>query len=103
MFDASTENQPISARHRRCSIAPRQMASEISIVVADVSRASAIRDRVQLPGRAIDFTSGNLGSAMESIRAYRPKVVAVDALFAQMPAGVAFIDRVDALALPGTA
>jgi PilZ domain len=79
------------------------MSPEISIVVADVSRVSAIRGRVQLPGRAMDFTSGNLASAMDSIRAHRPSVVAVDALFADTAAGAAFIDRVNGLALPGTA
>jgi hypothetical protein len=78
------------------------MSSEISIVVADVSRMSAIRERVHLPGRVTHFTSGNLAAAMENIRAHRPKVVAIDALFAQTPSGAAFADRVDALAIAGS-
>ena len=62
----------------------------------------AIRDGMQLPVRAMHFTSGNLGSALESIRAYRPKVVAIDALFAQTPPGAAFVDRVEKLAIAGS-
>jgi PilZ domain-containing protein len=79
------------------------MPSDVSIVVADVSRLAAIREGVRLPGRAMHFTSGSLASAMESVRAYRPKLVAIDALFAPTPPGVAFIERVDAMAIPGIA
>lgn len=75
------------------------MPSDISIVVADAARMSAIRDGMHMPGRAMHFTIGNLASAMESIRAHQPKLVAVDALFAQTPPGVAFVDRVEKLAI----
>jgi len=46
------------------------------------------------------FAANSLGSAMESIRAYRPKVVAIDAVVAQTPAGVTFLERVEQLAIP---
>src|SRR5262249_50836164 len=52
----------------------RSMA-DVSIIVADSSRMAAIRDGVKLPGRCMHFNSGSLASAMESIRAYRPKIV----------------------------
>jgi len=68
---------------------------DFSVIVADANRIQAIRNGVQLPGRVLQFTSGNTGSAMESIRAYRPKLVAIDAVFAESPAGIAFADRVD--------
>jgi PilZ domain-containing protein len=76
---------------------------DVSIVVADVSRIGAIRDGLQLPGRTMHFTSATLGSAIESIRAYRPRLVAIDARFAETPAGVAFVGRVEAIGLAGSA
>jgi hypothetical protein len=76
---------------------------DVSVVVADVSRTAAIRDGLQLPGRTMHFTSGSLASAVESIRAYRPKVVAIDALFAQTPSGASFADRIEAMSIPGIA
>ena len=75
------------------------MPSDISIVVADATRMPAIRDALQTPGRALYFTAGNLASALDSIRTYQAKLVAVDALWAQTPPGVAFIDRVETLAI----
>jgi PilZ domain-containing protein len=80
----------------------RAMA-DVSIVVADATRLAAIRDGLQLPGRMMHFSSGSLGSAVESIRAYRPKVVAVDALFVQTTAGASFVERLDAMSLAGVA
>lgn len=77
------------------------MASDVSILVADAARLASIRESVPLPGRPMHFTSGNIGSAMSSIRAYRPKVIAVDARFAETPSGAAFLDQVDGLGIPG--
>ena len=77
------------------------MPSDISVVVADVSRLASVRDGLRLPGRMMHFSSGSLASAIESIKTYQPKVVAVDALFAQTLSGGAFVDRVDALPAPG--
>jgi hypothetical protein len=73
------------------------MPFEISVVVAEASRLQAIRDGLSVPGRGTYFTAGNLTGAMESIRMYLPKLVAVDALWAQTPPGVAFIERVEQL------
>lgn len=75
------------------------MASDVTIVIADPGRLAAIREGATLPGRVMHFTSTSLGSAFESIRAYRPKVVAVDAGFAETPSGAAFVDRIDALGI----
>ena len=76
------------------------MPFDLSIVIADATRMPAIRASMPLPGRVLHFTLGNLTSAMESIRAYRPSLVAVDALWAQTPPGAAFIERVETLAIP---
>ena len=77
------------------------MASDVSVVVADVCRIASVREGLHLPGRMMHFSSGSLASAIESIKTYQPKVVAVDALFAQTTPGAAFIDRVDALPVRG--
>ena len=58
------------------------MPSDISIVIADVTRLPAIREGMPLGGRAMHFTGGNLGAALESVRMYQPKLVAIDALLA---------------------
>lgn len=48
------------------------------------------------------FTPGSVGSAMEAVRNYKPRTIAIDAVFGQTPMGVAFIDRVDALGIAGS-
>lgn len=75
------------------------MSNDITVVVAEAGRLNAIRDHMALPGRAIYFTTGNVAAAIENIRSYRPKLVAIDALWAQTPPGTAFIDRVERLAI----
>jgi PilZ domain len=72
----------------------------MTIIVADPMRIPAIRDGMLLPGRLMYFAAGNLASAIETIRAHQPKLVVVDALFAQTPPGLAFVDRVEKLAIP---
>jgi hypothetical protein len=71
------------------------MTSGICVVVADSTRLPAIRDGLRLPVRAVYFTSGSLASALEGIRTNQPKLVAVDAVFAQTPQGIAFVERVE--------
>ena len=78
------------------------MAPDVSIIVADPSKIAAIRECLSFPGRVMPFASGSVASALESVRAYRPKVVAIDAIFAQTPPGAAFLDYVGALAIPGS-
>jgi len=77
------------------------MPPDITILVADPSKIAAIRESLSFPGRVMTFASGSVASAMESVRAYRPKVLAIDAIFAQTPPGAALVDRVGALAIPG--
>src|SRR5579872_6689377 len=62
----------------------------------------SIRNGVHLPGRALQFTESNLASALENVRAHRPHLIVIDALFAQTPQGVAFVDRVEKLAIAHT-
>jgi hypothetical protein len=71
------------------------MPSNISIVIADPTRMPIIRERLRLPGQALHFTSGSLAPAIENIRSYQPKLIAVDMLFAQTPSGMAFVERVE--------
>jgi hypothetical protein len=78
------------------------MPSDVSIVVADPSRLAAIRDGASLPGRIMTFTTGSVPSAIASIKAYRPRIIAVDAIFADTPAGAAFIERVEPLTMAGS-
>jgi len=78
------------------------MPSDVSVVVADACRIASVRDALRLPGRMMHFSSGSLASAIESIKTYQPRMVAIDALFAQTASGAAFVDRIDALPAGGT-
>ena len=78
------------------------MASELTIVIADVTRMAAIRSGLPLAGRVLQFTNGNLGSALEAIQKHAPKVVAIDAILVQTQQGLGFIKRVENLALQGS-
>src|SRR6266852_5793204 len=78
------------------------MAADVTVLIADPLRMTAIRDELRMPGRVLRFSSSNLPSVLESIRANEPGIVAVDALFAETPAGKAFVDRVDKLAIPSS-
>jgi PilZ domain-containing protein len=77
------------------------MAADITVVVADPARIDAVRATVSLPGRVMSFPTNGIGSAVASIRAYRPKTVAVDAIFADSPYGATFLDQVEALRIAG--
>src|SRR5262245_49108440 len=78
------------------------MPSDVSIIVADATRLALIRDSASLPGRHMPFASSALASALASIQAYRPKVIAVDAIFAETPAGATFIEQIEPLAKGGS-
>jgi hypothetical protein len=71
------------------------MPSDVSIVIADPSSLDAIRISAPLPGRVMPFASTALASALSSIQAYRPRIVAIDAMFAETPSGAAFIDQIE--------
>ena len=79
------------------------MASDLTIVIADVTRMAAIRSGLLLPGRVEQFTNFNLSPALEAIRTHQPQVIAVDALLIQTQQGQSFIKRVESLATPGCA
>jgi hypothetical protein len=85
--------------HSSCTTPRHRMPSDFTIVVADAARMPAIRAGLHVIGRAMHITSGNLASAMESIKNFQPKLVAVDAHFAQTLTGAAFIERVEKLAI----
>ena len=84
--------------HSRCSLTLRAMPSEISIVIADPTRMPVIRDRLQMPGHVMHFSAANLGTAIDNIRSYQPKLVAIDVLFARTQSGAAFVERIERLA-----
>src|SRR3989442_13741128 len=47
-------------------------------------------------------TSAALASSIASIQAYRPKIIAIDAIFAETLSGAAFIDQIDPLTRGGS-
>lgn len=77
------------------------MPSDVSIIIADSSCLDAIRVSAPLPGRVMPFASTALASALSSIQAYRPRIVAIDAIFAETPSGAAFIDQIEPLTRGG--
>ena len=79
------------------------MANDVTVLVADPPRVAALRDEFHPPGRVLRFSSSNLPSVLESIRAHQPAAVVLDALFAQSAEGQAFVHRVEQLAVPESA
>src|SRR5262245_7531074 len=78
------------------------MPSDVSIVVADAGSLNVIRDTASLPGRVMPFASSALASALASIQAYRPRTVAIDAIFAESPNGATFITQIEPFMGTGT-
>jgi PilZ domain-containing protein len=76
------------------------MANDVTVLVADPPRVAALRDALHLPGRVLRFSSSNLPSVFESIRANQPGVVVFDAMFAETAEGKAFVHRVEQLSIP---
>jgi hypothetical protein len=79
------------------------MPSDMTVVVADTTQTAAIRAGLPLSGHVRWFTGGNLATALESIQLNHPKIIAVEAALAQRPQGQAFLSRVEALAIRGSA
>jgi hypothetical protein len=77
------------------------MPTDLTIVVADVTRTAAIRSGLRLPGRVTHFNNTNLATPLEAIRTQQPTVVAIDALLVQTQQGLGFIKRIESLAIPG--
>ena len=74
------------------------MSSDLAIVIADAVRQRSIRLESPFSGRVLYFTDSSLISALESIRAHKPKVVAVEAQLAHSGEGRAFIERLKSAA-----
>jgi hypothetical protein len=79
------------------------MASDITVVVADAAQTVAIRAGLPLSGRVTCFTATNLFAARESIQMHHPKLIVVEAVFAQTPPGQEFLTRIKSLAIRGSA
>jgi PilZ domain-containing protein len=79
------------------------MPSDLTILVADVTRMAAIRAGLLLTGRVVQFTNFNLSTALAAIQTDEPCVVAIDALLVQTQQGLGFIKRVESLAKAGFA
>ena len=77
------------------------MTSDLTVAIADGSRIALIRSGLPLSGRGVWFNSSSLASALEAIKTQEPRLVAIDALFAQTQQGQVFIKRVDSLAMAG--
>ena len=78
------------------------MASDITVVIADPAQTLAIRAGLPLSGRVTWLSAGNLFAAHESIQMHHPKVIAVEAGFAQTPSGHEFLARIEKLAIRGS-
>jgi len=76
------------------------MPAEVSVLLADPARLTAFRDGIRLPGRVLRFATINLASVLDTIKASRPGLVAIDGVFAQRLEGQAFVDRVRKLGIP---
>src|SRR5207247_10215469 len=72
----------------------------LTVVVADPARMSGIRDGLPTPGRVLRYPTGNLASVFESIRANQPRLIILDWLFLQTPAGHGLVERIHQLNLP---
>jgi hypothetical protein len=80
-----------------------KMPSDLTIVVADVTRMGAIRSGLKIPGRVAYFASSSLGSALEAVQTHGPKVVAIDSGIVQTQQGSGFVKRLENLATPNCA
>jgi hypothetical protein len=79
------------------------MASDITILVTDATQALSVRAGLSLSGRVKCFTPGSLFAAQESIQMHHPRLIAVEAEFAQTPAGQEFLTRIERLAIRDSA
>ena len=77
------------------------MSDTVTVLIADAQRMPALRASGPIPGSVLYFSDANLASALESIRAQSPNVVALESNFAESPAGKAFVDRLRALDISG--
>jgi hypothetical protein len=76
--------------------------SDITVVIATTARMPLIQSASLFSGRVIRFTDNKLAAAFESIQLNHPRLVAIEAPFAQTPQGQAFIERVEKLGVRGS-
>jgi len=76
--------------------------SDITVVVATTARLPLIQAASLFSGRVVRFTDNKLAAAFESVQLNHPRLVAIEAPFAQTPQGQAFIERVEKLAVRGS-
>jgi hypothetical protein len=79
------------------------MTSDLTVVIADVTRKAALASGFRLAGRILQFTNRDLSSALEAIRTHEPRMVAIDTVVAPTQQGQGFIKRIENLAVPGCA
>jgi len=72
----------------------------LTVLVADPQRMAELRDGLPLPGRVLRYSSSNLPSVFESIRANQPGLIVLDAGFLNTQAGQGFVERVGQLNVP---
>ena len=73
------------------------MLSDCTVIIAAAERLPLIKDRVgPLDGEVLEFTDADALSALETIIKRRPRLVALERLFAATPRGAALINRVKA-------
>jgi len=82
-------------------VASGKMPSDLTIVIADVTRMAGIRSGLRLSGRVAYFAGSSLGAALEAIQTHGPRLVAIDAAIVQTQQGAGFIKRIENLAIPG--
>jgi hypothetical protein len=75
------------------------MPTDITIVIADAARTTAMRSSLTLAGRVLWFPANKLSSALDSIQLNHPKLVIVDAQVSETPQGKALLERVEKLAI----
>ena len=83
--------------------ASSKMPSDLTIVVADITRMGAIRSALKIAGRVAYFASSGLGSALEAVQTQGPRVVAIDSGIVQTQQGSGFVKRLENLATPNCA
>lgn len=90
-------------KHAGIQVAPAaRMASDITVVIADAAQTLAIRAGSVFSGRVTWFTPGSLFAAHESIQMHHPKLIAVEAMFAQSTPGQEFLGRIERLSIRGS-
>ena len=75
------------------------MSKDVTILIAEPQLLITLRNKVKVTGTPLYFSASNLASALESIRALQPHIVALESTFAGSDKGRAFIDRLNVPAL----